>query len=300
MSAATDLPARLAAAGPDERSVLGKVRLLLDAFAIDDTGLSLAEIVRRTGLAKPTVHRLCQELVGWGLVERDPAGYRLGLALFEMGQRVPRQRVLRDAALPHLEELFVATRETVHCAVLDGFEVVYIEKISGYRQVGRPSRIAGRMPLHCTATGKALLAFGAPSLREAALARPLSRRTPRTITSAHLLQNQLAAVVVNGFAVEHEETRLGHSSVAAPIFGPSGVLAGALSVTAPTSRVHVSRLSTVVRQTAGAVTRALARPAVRPAGRPDPRGGVAHLFPACAGSDSSGPDRSALDPQEQP
>lgn len=243
--------------GPDERSVLGKVRLLLDAFSVDDTGLPLAELVRRSGLAKPTVHRLCQELVGWGLLERDPAGYRLGLSLFEMGQRVPRQRVLRDAALPHLEELFVATRETVHCAVLDGLEVVYIEKLSGYRQVDTPSRIAGRMPLHCTATGKALLAFGPPGLLGEVVASGLTRRTARTVTSGHLLRTQIAAVRTAGYAVEHEETRLGHSSVAAPVFGPSGVLAGALSVTAPTSRVNVPRLGSIVRETAAAVTRSL-------------------------------------------
>lgn len=241
----------------DDRSVLGKVRLVLDAFRVDDTGLPLSELVRRTGLAKATVHRLCQDLVEWGLLERDPAGYRLGLSLFEIGQRVPRQRVLRDAAMPYLEELFVATRETVHCAVLDGLDVLYIEKVSGFRQVGRPSRIAGRMPLHCTATGKAILAFSPPALVDAVIARGLSRRTARTVSSPHLLRSQLAQVCASGFAVEHEETRIGHSSVAAPIFGPSGVLAGALSVTAPTSRVVVARLSTAVRETAAGVARAL-------------------------------------------
>src|SRR5215204_6353302 len=83
--------------GPDQNSdpmnsVLGKVRPILEAFTADDSTLSLAELVRRTGVAKATVHRLAQELVVWGLLERAGCDYRLGLRLFEMGQRVHRQR----------------------------------------------------------------------------------------------------------------------------------------------------------------------------------------------------------------
>lgn len=242
---------------PEVGSVLGKVRAVLDCFGFEDVGLPLAELVRRTGLPKATVHRLAHDLVAWGLLERDPAGFRLGLLLFELGQRVPRQRVLRDAAMPHLEELFLLTRETVHCAVLDGLEVLYVEKVSGLRAVERPSRVAGRMPLHCTATGKALLAFSPPELTEQVVRQGLVRRTSRTVTSAAQLRAQLEQVRQNGAAVEHEETRAGHSSVAAPVFGPSGVLAGALSVTAPTARMVVPRLSAAVRRTAADVAAAL-------------------------------------------
>ena len=144
------------APGQDMSSVLGKARLILDAFGSD---LSLSELARRSGVAKASVHRLAGELVEWGLLERAGTNYRLGLRLFELGQMVPRQRILRDAALPYMEDLLVVTQETVHFAVRDGIDVLYIEKIIGHRGLRQQSRVAGRLPLYCTATGKMILAF---------------------------------------------------------------------------------------------------------------------------------------------
>ena len=238
-------------------SVLAKVRLILEAFTLDDPDLSLAELSRRAALPKATVHRLCQDLSAWGALERTGGGYRLGLRLFELGQRVPRQRALRDAALPYLEDLVEITRETVHCAVLDSGEVLYIDKLSGHREVARPSRVAGRMPASCTATGKALLAWSAAPVVEAVIRRGLPRRTPYSITSPRRLWAELERVRDDGVAVEREETRLGHLSVAAPVFGMHDLLAGAISVTAPTSRAVVSRLAPAVRASAAAAGRRL-------------------------------------------
>ncbi len=127
-------------------SVLGKARMILDAFDTDHSDLSLTELTRRSGVAKATVHRLAGELVEWGLLERAGTKYRLGLRLFELGQLVPRQRILRDAALPYMEDLLLATQETVHFAVRDGIDVLYIEKIIGHRGLNQQSRVAGRLP----------------------------------------------------------------------------------------------------------------------------------------------------------
>ena len=163
-------------------SVLGKARLILEAFELDDDSLTLTEIVARTGISKATVHRLNQELLEWGMLERIGLEYRLGMRAFELGSRVPRFRVLRDAVRPYMESLHHQTREAVHLAVLDGLEVLYLEKVAGAPQSARPSRIAGRLPLHSTATGKVLLAFGQPSLVEEVIGRgPLQRVTPTTI-----------------------------------------------------------------------------------------------------------------------
>ena len=111
-------------------SVLGKARMILDAFDTDHSDLSLTELTRRSGVAKATVHRLVGELVEWGLLERAGTKYRLGLRLFELGQLVPRQRILRDAALPYMEDLLLATQETVHFAVRDGIDVLYIADVA--------------------------------------------------------------------------------------------------------------------------------------------------------------------------
>src|SRR6266516_5207327 len=102
------------------RSVLARGLRLLDAFGSGDTTLTLTELAERTGLPKPTAYRLLSQLVAWGGLERDGCAYRIGMKLFVLGQRVPLQRRLRDAALPYLEDLYEATHENIHLSVLDG------------------------------------------------------------------------------------------------------------------------------------------------------------------------------------
>jgi DNA-binding IclR family transcriptional regulator len=242
--------------GAGANSVLGKARLILEAFQMDDVSLSLAELSRRTGISKATVYRLAQELVQWGLMERSSGEYRLGMRAFELGSRVPRFRVLRDAVRPFMERLHFATKESVHLGVLDGLEVLYLEKVAGSPQTARPSRIAGRMPLHSTATGKALLAFSPPSLLDEVLARPLERLTPSTVVMPGLLREQVRKARAAGHAVEFEETAIGYCSVAVPLFGGSGLLLGALSVTAPAFRAdtaaYASTLTAISRKVAAA------------------------------------------------
>jgi DNA-binding IclR family transcriptional regulator len=225
----------------EAKSVLAKVQRILEAFGPDDEHLSLTEIARRTGLAKASVHRLAQELLQWGLLERRGSSYWLGMRLFEIGQRVPRQRILRDAARPYMEDLHHATNETVHLAVLDGLEVLYLERVAGHGRV--PSRVAGRMPLHCTATGKVLLAFGPRRLIEEVLASPLRRITPFTVVAPGLLLQELARVREVGYAVESEQARAGYMSVAIPLIGPTGAVTGALSLTAPVHRADVPQFA---------------------------------------------------------
>ncbi|MGW4031701.1 IclR family transcriptional regulator [Streptomyces sp. NPDC004838] len=222
-------------------SVLGKVQLILEVFGQDDEHLSLTEITRRSGVPKASVHRLAQELLRWGVLERRGSDYWLGMRLFEIGQRVPRQRILREAARPYMEDLYQATNETIHLAVLDGLEVLYLEKVSGHGQVTRPSRVAGRMPLYCTATGKVLLAFGPRSLVDDVVAAPLERITPHTVGTPGLLLQELARARAAGYAVESEQTRVGFLSVAIPLVGATGATMGALSVTAPVFRADVRK-----------------------------------------------------------
>jgi DNA-binding IclR family transcriptional regulator len=238
-------------------SVLAKARLILEAFTAADDALSLTDLVRRTGVAKATVHRLAQELLAWGVLERAGNGYRLGLRLFEIGQRVPRQRILREAALPYMEDLLLATQETIHFAVHDGLDVLYIEKIIMHRGLSEQSRVAGRLPLYCTATGKVIMAFSAASLFGEVARAGLVPLTRHTITSPALLLAQLERARSQQLATEHEETRLGYASMAVPVYGGSGALVAALSITAPTSRMNVARLSGALRAAATGITRTL-------------------------------------------
>lgn len=253
-------------APPD--SVLAKVRLILEAFPPDAECLSLSQLTRRTGLSKATVHRLSQELVSWGALERAGVGYRLGMRLFELGQNVPRQRVLREIALPFLEDLAHTTQETVHCAVRDGTDVLYIEKLGGHRSVARPSRTGGRMPLHCTATGKVLLAHAPGQVVEETLRHPLRRLTARTVVAPGLLREELARIRASGYAIESEEIRVGYLAVAAPVRGANGRVAAAVSVAAPVSRTQIRRLVPAVLATADQISRRLAAREQEQAGPP--------------------------------
>lgn len=228
--------------GNGANSVLGKARLILESFEIDDMDLSLSEISRRTGISKATVHRLSQELLDWGMLERSGCEYRLGMRAFELGARVPRFRVLRDAVRPFMAALHVETREAVHLAVLDGLDVLYLEKLTGVRQTPRPSQIAGRMPLHSTATGKMLLAFSPPRLLDETIERGLNRITQFTIVVPGVLAAQLRRVREQQYSVEREETMIGYCSVAVPLFGASGLILGSLSITAPTFRADIEKL----------------------------------------------------------
>ena len=160
-------------------SVLRKAVLILRAFAADEHAVTLAELTRRTGLHKATVHRLARELVELGLLERGPTGYRLAVGLFELGMRASKERSLLEVTMPFLQELSERTHELVHLAVRDGNEVVYVAKLGGRRQARSPSRIGGRMPTHCTAVGKVLLAHDDDLPQEG------PRRTPDPPHPAH-------------------------------------------------------------------------------------------------------------------
>ena len=239
------------------QSVVGRVLTLLTAFRPGDAELTLAELHRRTGIAKPTAHRLLAELDGWDVIERTPTGIRLGMRLFELGQLVPRQRGLLEAAAPFLTDLFEATHETVHLAVPDGVEVVYVQKLDGRRGPRVPSRVGGRMPMHCTGVGKALLAFGPSERLAAVLDAGLTRIAPRTIITPGRLNAELVAIRESGVALEREESGAGVTCVAAPVLDVDGAAVAAISITGWVNRLDPDRLAPAVRTAALGVSRVL-------------------------------------------
>ena len=247
------------AAGPDRGTVLGKVLTVLQAFRPDDDELSLAELGRRTGLAKGTLHRVAADLVAARLLDRDSGGYRLGGQLFELGMRASVERGLLEVAIPFMQDLYERTHETVHLGIREGGEVVYVGKIGGHRAAVAPSRVGGRMPLHCTAIGKALLAFATRDVLADVVAAGLERKTPRTIVAPGLLRNELRRVAQAGVAFEHEESALGLVCVAAPIRDADELAVAAISVTGPVTRFRPEQHATAVRAAADGVTATLAR-----------------------------------------
>lgn len=243
----------------DRTTVLGKAVLVLQAFTADDHGVSFADLRARTGLPKATLHRTLASLVGVRLLDRAPDGYHLSRQVFELGMRAAVERTLLEVATPFLEDVYEATHETVHLAVREGSEVVYVAKLGGHRQATSPSRIGGRMPLHATAVGKALLAHADEDTKVAVLTGPLARRTPRTITAPGRLRAQLDRVLTEGVAYEFEESAVGLNCVAAAVLDGHERAVAAVSVTGPVTRFHAPRHATVVRAAAAGISAVLAR-----------------------------------------
>jgi DNA-binding IclR family transcriptional regulator len=243
------------------KSVLARGLSLLNAFGPADAELTLTELAARTGLPKPTAHRLLGELVNWGGLERTRSGYRLGMRLFVLGQRVPRPRGLRDAALPYLEDLYEASHENIHLAVLDGIHTLFLDKVSGRRSMPIISRVGGRLPAYCTATGKLFLAFGAPERLRRVLGAGLARHTPHTIAMPGLLERDLARTLERGYGINREESEVGVSAVAAPVFDHRRRVIAAISITGHAGRLDLDRLAPAVRTSALSLSRELSHAA---------------------------------------
>jgi DNA-binding IclR family transcriptional regulator len=225
-------------------AVIDRISLVLDAF--DGPGrLSLAQVVRRTGLPRSSAHRMLE--LRW--LRRHGRDYELGMRLVELGSLAVHQDRLHSAAQPFLHELHRATGLVVHLAVLDGSDVVYLEKIAGGLGAAIPTRVGGRQPAHCTAVGKALLAFSDPDKLDFDVDL-LTRKTRYSISTRRQLTEELAAIRARGVAYERAESVAGFGCVAAPIGDPGDPIA-AVSVCGPLDRMAFDhRLAGPVRTTA--------------------------------------------------
>ncbi|MDT5201405.1 MAG: hypothetical protein QOH34_2927 [Mycobacterium sp.] len=233
-------------------AVIDRISLVLDTF--DGPGrLSLAQVVRRTGLPRSSAHRMLERLVQLRWLRRHGRDYELGMRLVELGSLAVHQDRLHRAAQPFLHELHRATGLVVHLAVLDGADVVYLEKIAGGFGAAVPTRVGGRQPAHCTAVGKALLAFSDPHRLDDFDIDLLTRMTRYSISTRRQLADELAAIRGRGAAYERGESVDGFGCVAAPIgdVGKAGEPIAAVSVCGPLDRMAFDhRLAGPVRTTA--------------------------------------------------
>jgi DNA-binding IclR family transcriptional regulator len=250
---------------PPVRSVIGRALRILDAFSAEHAELSLSEISRRSGMPLSTAHRLVGELAAWGALERDAAGqYRIGLRLWEVAALAPRGLGLREAALPFMEDLYESTHENVQLAVLDGLEVVYVERLCGRDAVPVLTRVGLRFTPHATGVGLVLLAFASPAVQERYLSAPLRAYTAKTVTDDRRLRAVLAEVRRTGYAVSDGQVTLDALSVAAPVRGPAGTVVAALSLVVRSAAAAHSALVPLVTTAAREISVALSAP--RPAG----------------------------------
>ncbi len=247
--------------------MVDRVLDLLGAFTAERPRLTLSELSRRAGLPLSTTHRLAGELTRRGALVRDETGaYRVGLWLWEVASLAPHGAELRESAMPFLEDLYEATHQNVQLAVLDGPEVVFVERISGRGAVNVLTRVGGRLPAHATGVGLVLLAHAPAEVQEEVLAGPLKTFTPKTIASPVLLRRVLADVRRDGHVISDGQVELVALSVAAPVRDATDEVVAAISVVVPAEGTDPRTLVPAVRAAARGISRVLGAPrAVRPA-----------------------------------
>ncbi|MGD6749446.1 IclR family transcriptional regulator [Streptomyces sp. BH105] len=242
----------------DRTKVLDKAVLVLFSFTAEDHSVSFSELMERTGFPRATLHRTLGDLVAVNLIERTPErGYRLGRDLFQLGLRVFNERKLLEVATPFMEDVYERTHQTVHLGIVDDTEVLYVAKIGGHRQAVMPSRVGGRMPLHCTAVGKALLSRAPAELLGRVLRQGLEPRTGRTVVSASVLRQQLATAAATGVAYEYEESAPGIACAAAPVLDRGNSTIAAISVTGSLPGFRPERHGRAIRSAAAGIAAAM-------------------------------------------
>jgi len=224
-----------------------------------ETGISLAELSTILDMPKSTTHRYLSTLIELGLAERNDADrFRLGTKVIELAGAYLANSDLRNESQSILGELAEESGETIHLAVPDGTEVVYIGKVESRHAWGMLSRIGTRLPIYCTALGKSILAFGSEDLLQKVLAETMKPRTPNTITTAVALEAELRLVRLRGFAIDDEENEKGICCVGAPIIDYAGQPIGAISISGPRERMDRERcvqLGPLVRDAAHRISR---------------------------------------------
>jgi DNA-binding IclR family transcriptional regulator len=238
-------------------SVTSRALDLLGAFDPEHRSLTLSGLARRAGMPLATAHRLIAELHRWGAVERQPNGeYVIGRRLWDLGLLAPVQAGLRQAASPFLHDLYGAALATVHLAVRDGSEVLYVDRLAGHVSVPVVSKVGSRLPMHATGVGKVLLAHAPEEIIAGVLGR-LTRITAYTITQPSRLLEQLRRIRADGYATTGEEMSLGACSVAVPVRGGAGEVVAALGIVVPDLRRERARLVSALQVAARGIGRTL-------------------------------------------
>lgn len=238
-------------------SVLARTVRIVESFRSDDSLLTVSEIARRSGLHISTTSRLIDELVGCGWLEREDRKVRIGVRLWEVASRASPTLGLREAAMPFMEDLHAVVGQHTQLGVLEGDEVLFIERLTAPGAVVNYTRIAGRMPLHVSSSGLVLLAHGPSELQERILSEPLKVYTDNTIRTARQLRGVLADVRRHGYILCAGHLYPDTTGVAVPVRDGHGKVVAALSVIVPNDEKAYAQIP-ALRAAAKGITRVMA------------------------------------------
>jgi len=228
----------------DEIQSLGRGLKILELMADVEEGISITDLAEQLEVNKGTASRMVQTLKKYGFVEKASDGrrYRLGPVLVRLSQTVINRSHTREMAKPYLKQLVSLTGECAHLAIYSQGRALYIDQVESDATLRVNTEIGHLAPLHCTALGKAMLAFGGYPLPE-----DLEKRTPQTIISSEMLQIELATIRQQGYAVDNEEYDIGVRCIAVPIFDFRGSVAGAVGISGPASRLKSENIQDAAR-----------------------------------------------------
>jgi IclR family pca regulon transcriptional regulator len=222
---------------------------ILSTFSALRPLLGVSELAREVGLSRSSAHRYIATLAKLGYLEQDRLSrrYRLGPRVLDLGFSALNSMELRQLAAAHLQELSDTTGHTVNMAVLDGIDVVYIDRCrsasQGQREIDLDLHVGSRLPAYCTSMGKVLLAGLPPGELEVRLEEiELARRGPNTITARATLHEELRLVAERGLAVNNEELAYGLRSIAVPVRGREGAVIAAINLAVHRSLVSMEGL----------------------------------------------------------
>jgi IclR family acetate operon transcriptional repressor len=235
---------------------------LLQLLASAGEGLTLSELAELAGLPVATVHRLLVTLEARRFVRFEPSYglWQIGVAAFTVGSAFARSRDIVALARPLMRRLVADTGETANLAIADEGEMVYLAQIESREMMRAIARPGGRVKMHCSALGKAILSF----LPDAEVSRilqghGLAAMTPKTLTTPRGLRAELARTRARGFAIDDEEYAVGLRCIAAPLFDEHARPFAALSISGPSLRIHdgrIAALGELLRTTAAQLTAA--------------------------------------------
>ena len=221
---------------------------ILRSFTEAEPELGVIELGKRLDLHKSTVSRILTTLQEEGLVSQNPetGKYRLGVGLVSLAGVALGRLNVRGVTQPHLNGLVEVSQETVNVVLQDGRDCVNVERVASPRQIRYVGWIGRRMPMHCTAAGKVLLAFMETAERETLLSGPLTRYTDKTVTAKSRMEADLSHVCQQGYAIVHEEFEDEFSAIAAPVFNHTRKVAGVISISGPTYRMGPGQIENFI------------------------------------------------------
>jgi len=238
---------------------------ILSTFHSDRPLIGVSELSRGLELSRSTVHRYVATLAKLGYLQQDPDSkrYRLGPKVLDLGFAALNSMDLLEVSAPHLRRLSDETQRTVNVAILDGTDVVYIERCRaarpGQQEIDLNLHVGARLPAYCTAMGKAILAFVSEERLEEVIERiDFVPRGPNTLTDPKAFREELVKVRASGIAINDEELAYGLRSIAAPIYSQSGDVLAALNLAIHRTIVSmeelVERFAPAVIQTANDIS----------------------------------------------